>query len=223
MEKHPRKHPLELSLSGGSEKLVSFRMAKLLYDVTVRFVDRNIPVGSRTKDQMEQAARSGVRNIAEGSMISATTKKLEMNLTSVAPASLDKLQKGCLEEPRTDGARSYRSVERGAPKRAYWNEVSDQGATKYVRTRASAYAGHTCLHRRRSEVLRGTQRTTSRTWSTANCRCGRPWTRAASSSATRVARIRMKWPAGSRPYGSAKKTYDSHYSKGSIARERHAP
>jgi four helix bundle suffix protein len=93
MEKRPRKHPLILPPSGGYEKLVSFQVAKLLYDVTVRFVDRYIPTGSRTSDQMEQAARSGVRNIAEGSKISATTKKLEMNLTSVARASLDELQK----------------------------------------------------------------------------------------------------------------------------------
>jgi four helix bundle suffix protein len=93
MEKRPRKHPLVLPPSGGYEKLVSFQVAHLLYDVTVRFVDRYIPVGSRTADQMEQAARSGVRNIAEGSVISATTKKLEMNLTNVARASLDELRK----------------------------------------------------------------------------------------------------------------------------------
>lgn len=78
--------------SGGYEKLVSYQVAKLLYDVTVRFVDRYIPKGSRTADQMEQAARSGERNIAEGSKISATTKKLELNLTSVARASLDELR-----------------------------------------------------------------------------------------------------------------------------------
>jgi four helix bundle suffix protein len=42
---------------------------------------------------MEQAARSGVRNIAEGSKISATTKKLELNLTSVARASIDEVRK----------------------------------------------------------------------------------------------------------------------------------
>ena len=41
---------------------------------------------------MEQAARSGERNIAEGSKISTTTKKLELNLTSVARASLDELR-----------------------------------------------------------------------------------------------------------------------------------
>lgn len=93
MEQRPRKHPLILPPSGGYEKLVSFKVAKLLYDVTVRFVDRYIPKGSRTVDQMEQAARSGARNIAEGSVISATTKKLEMNLTNVARASIDELRK----------------------------------------------------------------------------------------------------------------------------------
>ena len=79
--------------SGGYEKLVSYKVAKLLYAVTVRFADRYIPRGSRTHDQMEQAARSGERNIGEGSKLSATTQKLEMNLTNVARASLDELQK----------------------------------------------------------------------------------------------------------------------------------
>ena len=92
MEK-PHERPLLLPPSGGYEKLVSYQVAKLLYAVTVRFVDRYIPAGSRTADQMEQAARSGERNIGEGSKISATTKKLELNLTSVARASIDELRK----------------------------------------------------------------------------------------------------------------------------------
>lgn len=88
----PKYSPI-LPPSGGYERLVSYQVAKLLYAVTVRFVDRYIPRGSRTHDQMEQAARSGERNIGEGSKISATTKKLEMNLTSVARASVDELRK----------------------------------------------------------------------------------------------------------------------------------
>lgn len=92
MGKPTSERPRILQPSGGYEKLVSYQVAKLLYGVTVRFVDRYIPVGSRTSDQMEQAARSGERNIAEGSKISATTKKLELNLTSVARASLDELR-----------------------------------------------------------------------------------------------------------------------------------
>ncbi len=79
--------------SGGFEKLKSYQVAELLYDVTVRFVKRYIEAGSRTKDQMEQAARSGSRNLAEGSVFSATSKKLEMNLTNVAKSSLTELKK----------------------------------------------------------------------------------------------------------------------------------
>lgn len=40
---------------------------------------------------MIQAARSGKQNIAEGSKVSATSKTLELNLTSVARASLEEL------------------------------------------------------------------------------------------------------------------------------------
>ncbi len=92
MQRRDPKYSAIIPPSGGYQKLVSYQVAKLLYDMTVRFVDRYIPRGSRTHDQMEQAARSGERNIAEGSKISATTKKLELNLTSVARASLDELR-----------------------------------------------------------------------------------------------------------------------------------
>ena len=67
-------------------------MAQLVYDVTVRFCDRYIDKFSRTKDQMVQAARSGVQNIAEGSQASATSKKTELKLTQVARASLEELK-----------------------------------------------------------------------------------------------------------------------------------
>lgn len=93
MKKPTPQGPQLLQPSGGYEKLVSYQVAKLLYAMTVRFVDRYIPTGSRTADQMEQAARSGERNIAEGSKLSATTKKLELNLTNVARASIDELRK----------------------------------------------------------------------------------------------------------------------------------
>lgn len=92
MEQPKHQRPYILKPSGGYEKLVSYKVAKLLHAVTVRFVDRYIPAGSRTADQMEQAARSGERNIGEGSKLSATTKKLEMNLTNVARASIDELR-----------------------------------------------------------------------------------------------------------------------------------
>jgi len=77
---------------GGYRKLKSFQLAQLVYDVTVRFCNRYIDWRSRTHDQMVQAARSGVQNIAEGSQVSGTSKKMEMKLTSVARASLEELK-----------------------------------------------------------------------------------------------------------------------------------
>ncbi len=77
---------------GGFRKLKSFQIAQLCYDVTVRFCDRYIEKRSRTHDQMVQAARSGVQNIAEGSSASATSKKTELKFTNVARASLEELR-----------------------------------------------------------------------------------------------------------------------------------
>lgn len=77
---------------GGYRKLKSFHVAQLVYDVTVRFCDCYIEKRSRTHDQMVQAARSGVQNIAEGSQASGTSKKFELKLTSVARASLEELK-----------------------------------------------------------------------------------------------------------------------------------
>ena len=42
-------------------------------------------------DQMVQAARSGVQNIAKGSQAAGTSKKTELKLTQVARASLEEL------------------------------------------------------------------------------------------------------------------------------------
>jgi len=77
---------------GGYRNLKSFQIAQLVYDVTVRFCERYIDRRSRTNDQMVQAARSGVQNIAEGSQASGTSKKAELKLTSVARASLEELR-----------------------------------------------------------------------------------------------------------------------------------
>mgnify|MGYP001809719239 CR=1 FL=1 len=77
---------------GGYRNLKSLQLAQLVYDVTVRFCERYVEKKSRTHDQMVQAARSGVQNIAEGSQASSTSKKSELKLTNVARASLDELK-----------------------------------------------------------------------------------------------------------------------------------
>jgi len=85
-----REHTL-IPPHGGYRKLRSFQSAQQVYDATVVFCNRFVDKRSRTHDQMVQAARSGVQNIAEGSMASATSKKTELKLTSVARASLEEL------------------------------------------------------------------------------------------------------------------------------------
>ena len=81
-----------LHAAGGYRTLRVFTLARLCYDVTVRFTELYIPSNSRTVDQMVQAARSGVQNIAEGSSASVTSSRTELKLTGVARASLEELR-----------------------------------------------------------------------------------------------------------------------------------
>lgn len=60
---------------GGYGKLLGYRKSQIIYDATVRFCDRFIDKRSRTHDQMVQAARSGNKNIAEGSQVPAPQRK----------------------------------------------------------------------------------------------------------------------------------------------------
>jgi four helix bundle suffix protein len=76
---------------GGFRNLKSYQMAEIVYDATVSFCDRWINKRSRTHDQMVQAARSGKQNIAEGSVASGTSRKIELKLVGIARASLEEL------------------------------------------------------------------------------------------------------------------------------------
>lgn len=76
---------------GGYEKLISFQMARIVYDGTVRFCERFLNKRDRTYDQMVQAARSGKQNILEGCQASGTSKETEIKLVNVARASLEEL------------------------------------------------------------------------------------------------------------------------------------
>ena len=73
---------------GGYRKLRSYKVAEAVYDATVVFCRRFFSDDRRMTDQMVQAARSGVRNISEGSGMAATSRKSELKLTNVARASL---------------------------------------------------------------------------------------------------------------------------------------
>lgn len=92
---------------GGYRHLKAYQVAELLYDFTCRFCSRYVPRSDRHHDQMVQAARSGYQNIAEGSEDSATSKKLEMNLTNVARASLDECRKDYIKHLSRHGLRLW--------------------------------------------------------------------------------------------------------------------
>jgi len=77
---------------GGYRKLRSFQVTEIIYDGTVAFCDRFLDARrTRLVDQMEQAARSGRQNIAEGRRASGTSSQTELRLVGVARASLDEL------------------------------------------------------------------------------------------------------------------------------------
>jgi four helix bundle suffix protein len=76
---------------GDYQTLHSFHKAEVIYDLTFRFAHKFLSKGDRTVDQMIQSARSGKKNILEGSKAALTSKETEIKLTNVARASLEEL------------------------------------------------------------------------------------------------------------------------------------
>ena len=135
---------------GGYRKLRSFQAALAVYDATVVFCDRFIERRSRTHDQMVQAARSGVRNIEEGSVASGTSKKTELKLTNVARASLEELMRDCEDFLRHRGLPIWdkNSPQALSVRRRYQSDSSDQSASSDpygLRTIAPETAANTLL------------------------------------------------------------------------------
>ena len=77
---------------GGYKNLVVYRIAEVIYDFTFRFCNKYVKNQGRTYDQMVQAARSGMQNIAEGSVDSGVSKASELKLTGIAKGSLQELR-----------------------------------------------------------------------------------------------------------------------------------
>jgi four helix bundle suffix protein len=116
---------------GGYRRLRSFQAARAVYDATVVFCGRFVDPHSRTHDQMVQAARSGVQNIAEGSMASATSKKTELKLTGVARASLEELLLDYEDFLRQRGLKLWRKDDprARAVRERYRSDRSDESDT----------------------------------------------------------------------------------------------
>ena len=73
----------------GYRSLPFFQQSEIIYDFTVEFCKLYIDYKSRTRDQMEQAARSGKQNIAEGYLQKSLEARIK--LLGVARGSLEEL------------------------------------------------------------------------------------------------------------------------------------
>ena len=90
--------------SGGDYRdLIFYKKTKILYDMTFFFKERYLCRGDRTQDQMEQAARSGKQNIAEGRSDGLTSAEMELKLVNVARASLMELREDYEDYLRVHG------------------------------------------------------------------------------------------------------------------------
>ena len=143
---------------GGYQKLRSFQVAELVFDATLIFCERFVDKRSRTCDQMVQAARSGKQNIAEGSVISATSKKGELKLTNIARGSLEELMCDYRDFLRGCGLRRWEkdSPETLAVRRRYKTEDSDAAVLFEMQTASPEIAANSmlCLINQASYLMR---------------------------------------------------------------------
>lgn len=110
--------------TGGYKSLPFFKQTEIIYDFTVEFVKKYIDYKSRTKDQMEQTARSGKQNIPEGYL----QKSLEgrIKLLGVARGSLEELLNDYLDFLRQRGLKLWEkdSLKSQAVRRLVYNSYN---------------------------------------------------------------------------------------------------
>lgn len=85
----------------GYEYLLAYKVTVPIYDLTVQFCNKFVSRFSRTGDQMTQAARSGMQNVAEGNK--QQSLKTYIQLTGVARGSLEELLNDVLSYARQHG------------------------------------------------------------------------------------------------------------------------
>lgn len=86
---HKNYNGYKASASGGYKGLAFYKQTEIIHDFTMQFCARYINYKSRTKDQMEQAARSGKQNIPEG--YAQKEHRSRVRLVQVARGSLEEL------------------------------------------------------------------------------------------------------------------------------------
>ena len=118
---------MDTTTTGGYKSLPFFKQAEIIYDFTVEFVKKYIDYKSRTKDQMEQAARSGKQNIAEGYL----QKSLEgrIKLVGVARGSLEELLNDYVDFLRQRGLKLW---DKDSPKAKAVRALVYNGYNSYI-------------------------------------------------------------------------------------------
>ena len=80
-----------LKIAGDYTSWNVYRKSVIICDVTEMFIKRALPRGSRTIDQMRQAARSCKQNIVEGVSDSTVSAEMCIKLLGVARGSVREL------------------------------------------------------------------------------------------------------------------------------------
>lgn len=81
-----------LKISGDYTSWSVYRKSVIICDVTEMFINRALPQGSRTIDQMRQAARSCKQNIVEGVSDGTVSAEMCIRLIGVARGSVRELR-----------------------------------------------------------------------------------------------------------------------------------
>ena len=93
--------------------LIFYKKGIILYDMTYWYQDHYLVRGDRTKDQMEQAARSGKQNVVEGTADGMTSIEMEIKLLNTARGSLLELMEDYEDQLRS---RRFELWEKGHPR-----------------------------------------------------------------------------------------------------------
>lgn len=81
-----------LKIAGDYTSWSVYRKSVIICDVTEMFINRALPRGSRTVDQMRQAARSCKQNIVEGISDGTISAEMSIKLIGVARGSVRELR-----------------------------------------------------------------------------------------------------------------------------------
>lgn len=118
-------------------KLLCYKKAVVIYDLTYLFCTRYIDKKDRTFDQMIQAARSGKQNIVEGYTDAETSYEVALKLYNIARGSFKELLEDYRDYIRTRGLTEWglESKENSAMRRVGIEHTESEYYMRLAQTR----------------------------------------------------------------------------------------